>query len=69
MALELTSTVDDTSTSDRGRREVPAAARDSGVGLSHDIYRKSSHFCQHQEVCEDYAPKFLYTPPAGKKYH
>ena len=65
MALKLSSTVHGTSTGNRGRREAPAAARDPGIGLDHDIYRKSSHFCEHREVCEEYISSFLYTPPGN----
>ena len=62
MALKLSSTVH-ISTGDRERREAPTAAWDSGVGTDHEIYRKSSHFCEHQEVCEDYIADFRYTLP------
>ena len=57
MALKLSSTVHGTSTGDREKREVP------DVGLDHEIYRKSSQFCRHQEVCEEYITPFRYTPP------
>ena len=67
MALKLSSTVYGKSTSDRGRREVPAAAQDSDSSPAHEIYRKSSHFCGHQKVCEEYTPEFRYTP-SGKLY-
>ena len=65
MALKLSRTVKchDTSTDDRRRREGPNTAWDSHVGPDHEIYRKSSHFCGHQEVCEEYISDFRYTPP------
>ena len=63
MALKLSSTVhSSTGNQDLVRREAPAAVQDSGVG-SHEIYRKSSQFCEHQEVCENHTSSFIYTPP------
>ena len=62
LALKLSSTVHSTSTGYRGRREAPAAAQDSDVDLDHEIYRKSSQFCGHQKVCEEYISDFRYTP-------
>ena len=54
MALKLSSTV-----------LAPAAAKDSDVGLDHEIDRKSSHFCEHQDVCEEYTSQFKFTPPGN----
>ena len=60
MALKLSSTVHGTSTGDRGRREAPVT---SDVAPDHKIYRKSTLFCGHQEVCEEYNPNFRHTLP------
>ena len=68
MALKLSSTVHGTSTGERVRREAPAAVRDSDVDSDHDIYRKSSQICGHQEVCEEYTSHFKYTPPGKVLY-
>ena len=55
MALKLSSTV-----------QAPTAAKDLlGVGSDHEIHRKSFHFCEHQEVCENYTSQFMYTPPGN----
>ena len=54
MALKLSSIV-----------HAPAAAKDSGVGSDHQIYQKSSRFCGHQEVCEEYISPFNSTPPGN----
>ena len=51
MALKLSSTV-----------QAPAAP---DVGSDHEISRKLSHFCEHQEVCEEHTPPFNYTPPGN----
>ena len=67
LTLKLSSTVHGTSKDDRRRREAPAAAQDSNVGADHEIYRKSSQFCEHQEVCENYTSSYIHTPP-GKLY-
>ena len=67
LALKLSSTVHGTSTHDRRRREAPAAAQESDVGADHEMYRKSSQFCEHQEVCENYTSPYIHTPP-GKLY-
>ena len=59
MALRLSSNVHGTST---GRQ-------DSDVDPDHEIYRRSSHFCGHQEVCEDTNNSdFRYTPPGKLLY-
>ena len=63
LALKLSSPVHGTSTDDRRSREAPAAAWDSDVGTDHKMYQKSSHFCEHQEVCEEYISNFRYTLP------
>ena len=68
MALKLSSIVHGTSTSDRGRREAPAVAPKLDIGTDHKIYRKSSHLCGHQEVCEVYNPEFIYTQPGKVLY-
>ena len=65
MALKLSSTVHGTSTGDRRRRETFVAAQDSDVGHDHEIYRKSSQFCGHQEVCQEHIPNFAHTSPAA----
>ena len=67
MALKLSSTVHGTSTGDRGRRESPATIQDSDVDLDHEIYRKASQFCGHQEVCVEHISPFIHTPK-GKLY-
>ena len=61
MALKLSNTVHSTNTGDREVREAPAAIQDSGVGSDHEIYRKLSPYCEHQEVCENYTSQFIRT--------
>ena len=69
MALKLSSTVHGTSTGDRERREAPAAVQDSDVGSDHEVYRKSSQFCTHQEVCDKHIPNFRFTLPGKISAH
>ena len=68
MALKLSSTVHGTGTGNRGRREASAAAWDSDVGTDHKMYQKSSHFCEHQEVCAEYISNFGYTLPGKSSF-
>ena len=68
MALKLSNTVHGKSTENREKREVPAVIQDLDVGHDHEVYRKSSQFCGHQEVCENYTSQFRYTQP-GKLLH
>ena len=65
LALKLSSIVHGPSTGDLVRREALATAWDSDVGPDHELYKKSSHCFERQEVCENSTSSYVYTSPGN----
>ena len=63
LALKLSSIVHGTTIDDGGRREVPPVPQNSNAGPDHEIWQRSSEFCEHQEVCKEKKPDSIFTQP------